>query len=42
MSALRPSTSWSLEDLNVSFHLKQCGNEDFDSESAQFCQRLSS
>ena len=40
MFALRISTSWSLEDLNVCFH-KQCGNKDSDSDSAQFCQRLS-
>ena len=40
MSALRTSTSWFLEDLNISLH-KQCGNEDLDSESssAQFCQK---
>ena len=41
ISAQRTSTSWSLEDINVCFHT-QCSNENLDSDSAQFCQRLSS
>ena len=36
-SALRTSTSWSLEELYVCF-CEQHDNEDLDSDSAQFCQ----